>query len=365
MVKLLLTSSTSLSDIASFTGKLQSTAVLHAKYDKAAGGTLIYASKGYGTGFKRRLDPDKIERRRIRAGRALDEFAQKNDVGIALRQKIAGKAGALSVREKWGTGLIAGELKELALLPSSVIVDNQRYFSGKQIIHAIPRTSERTPDLNQIEGKSISQFVSDIANQALQKKATQTYLGEAMPSQAHCDLWRFSYAIPKNDGKIFNSSEISDKAQGTRNECILAALDEFTGDKKAAVTLSSVLTQDTLIHLPYLLSSDLMNAKNIELNDGKNKVMIAGQEDKVLEALPAMGAAKWTLAKEEGYFKVSIDWTTYLSNRGGQLQLAEGNLVQAKISMELLVDAAELKKGNVSISVPNGLNIDYAGRLHG
>lgn len=345
MEKLLLTSTTSLSDITSFTGKLHSTAVLHAKHDKATGGVVIYASKGHGTGFKHFFDPHKIERRRIRAGRALDACAQNNDAGIALRQKVAGKVGALSVREKWGNGLLAGELKGLALLPTSATVDNQRYFSGTQTVNVVPAT-EKMPDLKRFEGKSIDEFMNETANIVLQKSEKKEYFSEPVPTQANRDLYRFKYTIPQNDGSIFDSTKISADfdAQDARNKCIFAALQDFTGNEKATVVLSSILTQNTIILLPYMLSSSLIPAKNTELLEGKNKVMISGQEDNILKTLPAMGAANWALSKEGGNFKVSIDWITYLSNRDGPLQLAEGNLVQARITMELLVDAAEAER---------------------
>ncbi|VTU28258.1 hypothetical protein H6CHR_02952 [Variovorax sp. PBL-H6] len=84
-----------------------------------------------------------------------------------------------------------------------------------------------------------------------------------------------------------------------------------------------------------------------------------------------MGACKWKLShviSENGKtdYKISIDWQTYAVANDVQdwLSLPENNVIGIHWKADFIVDGDEARKGVLKLSIPDGIETTFSGRLN-
>ncbi len=270
-----------------------------------------------------------------------------------------------------------------ANLPDGAIVDENGNLSGSQTLRIVP-DSTKYPDLS-IHGRAYAG--STIADMLEKEKTMSLKTGRkkigpiAVHKQAVSDFWRFNYEIPTEPGTVFRSNDLPEGTdqQGNRNISTAYAINAFAGgDPDATVVLSSVLNQTTLGPLLYCLADPggesvpfkIITASNSETFDGP---LVLQKRDGAYEKISprGMGACKWKLshvASKNGSidYKISIDWQTYAIANTGQdwLSLPKNHVLGIHWKADFIVDGDEARKGVLKLSMPNGIEATFSGRVN-
>jgi hypothetical protein len=77
-----------------------------------------------------------------------------------------------------------------------------------------------------------------------------------------------------------------------------------------------------------------------------------------------LGAAKWKLSKQGADFKISIDLQMYAESTSPKdLPLHENGVIGVRFKFDLIVDGDEAAKGKLDLSIPDGIEATFSGRL--
>lgn len=269
-----------------------------------------------------------------------------------------------------------------ANLPDGAIVGENANLSGSQTLRTVPDFT-KYPELTT---QARSYAGSPIAEMLEREKTKSLISGNAqigpitVHKQAIPDFWRFNYEIPTEPGTVFRSDDMpaGNDQQAQRNISVAYAVKAFAGgDANATTVLSSVLNQTTLGPLFHCLADPggesvpfrMITSSNAKTFDGP---LILQKSDGTSEKISAkgMGACKWKLShvSDNGStdYKISIDWQTYAVAHEVQdwLSLPENNVVGIHWKADFIVDGNEARGGVLKLSIPDGIQATFSGRLN-
>lgn len=291
------------------------------------------------------------------------------------------KTNAPSIREK---------------LPTGMILDIHGNISGKHQFTKYPANTVKYSDvpLEEVVREGQGKLLLDAISLG----------GVRVVEFARRDFHRMTYEIPTKDGN-FNplpwpsDIQIADRAaqdtgsneptkaelksakETLRQEQIARALRNFSQDDdesgeandNVALVLSSVMTQhigDLLQQVVYpnkpFVAVSLSTARD---NDGKDRPLtirnsLNQEQPVVVKGLG--GDATFALARDGKNFKMTLDYTTYVEARRGrenEFPLHPDGVVRIRLRTEILVVGNQARNGVLAVTMPEGIQAEYAGRL--
>jgi hypothetical protein len=382
------TGETSVKDLQSFAAQVGKDATIHGKAHKDGSVTLYVSKEGKGTGLKDYLFGTTATRRTAANGaitQILFANTAKTDAGKHLNgymgQDFTGLLGDLP---KDGAGLTGAKLQQIAAiakdsydaatfpdrLPTGVTVDDRGNLAGGQTLTHVPVDS--TGHMAHYAGRSIEDAFNEEKGASVRNTANHKLVGgQKIVNQATRDLWRLDYTIPQNAGGPFRSSNIASKDPDTRSATVAQALRQFAGSDAATTVLSEMLTQSTLIGLPQCFTKagdkevryDFLSTQN---TTGRTPTIRGADNSLTAVDASSMGGAKFVLSRQGNDFKVSVQWEIYAEPKYGQhetLPVHKDGCVRIDCNVDYIINGASAQNGQLQVSIPNGVQTQFSGRL--
>jgi hypothetical protein len=285
----------------------------------------------------------------------------------------------------------------LKYLPAGASLDNHGNLSGKCQLAAFALNHLRFPasNIQDVIHQELSPFLDF---EGVEKLRPQALDGVILVKLADDDFYRLNYQFQDADGSIKaqlplpdvnqvneyleyhnyseNIRETAEKKLRARQ--IGRALLDFVSDENAtseansstALVLSSLLTQrvgELLAAAVYGDSSPLKMASEGSTKWSNREVTIKDSHGQTVPVQAKQyGALVYTLSREGDDFKLAIDFPTYAEARDGykrEIPLHENGVIGVHISTEIRVDGDAARNGVLSITLPNGVEVEYSGRF--
>ena len=372
---------TTASQLCKFQAQIGNDAVVHGKYDKKTKEIILYVSKGKGTGVSNFLW--KTSRRRNTWAHAAFSVIATTSGSEILKEKVGifekGDLPRLKNNHGWGEDLIVGNYRQpissaasaatASLLPEGIGFDENGIISGQ-----VKYATHAPNGLEEFKGKDIASEIqinrSILLGDPAKKlsydsswKITKSKTERTMElvTGALDDFNRMNYEFIDGEGR-------TEEIGNNRGAEVAEALHGLTDNKNATLVLSSLLLQKTLSGMRTALANKggHMMIDYIQVAKGKDMSIIGADGESVgLDDIKQMGSSVWKVSKEGDDFKISVTWKSYWrdkpESKNGRLPIPENTVIAIDQQFDILVDGNEARKGNVKISMPNGLNCTFSG----
>ncbi|MDR6855554.1 hypothetical protein [Variovorax guangxiensis] len=284
----------------------------------------------------------------------------------------------------------------LKYLPAGASLDKHGNLSGKCQFTTFALNHLRFPasDIQDVIHQELRPFLK-LEDEKLRPQALD---GVLLVKLADADFHRLNYQFQDTDGTIkakiplpnvdqvneyltyHNYSEDIRKTaeEKLRSRQIGHALLDFVSDENAtpeantstALVLSSLLTQrvgELLTAAVYGDNSPLKMASEGSTKWSNREVTIKDNQGQTVPVQAKQyGALVYTLSREGNDFKLAIDFPTYAEARDGykgEIPLHENGVIGVHISTEIRVRGDAARNGELSITLPSGVEVEYSGRF--